>query len=63
MDTVLGCPVFSSKLEDDPRGNMVLVQNILPVKLGALPYQHGQCQQVVIVSRFASFFDRFPDAA
>ena len=67
MDTELGSPVgclmFSKKLKDNPSGNMLLVQNILPVRLGALPYQHGHRQQVVIVSRFASFLDKFPDAA
>ena len=55
MDAALGCPVFGRKLidssEDDPTGNMCLVEQLLPCRLACLPYkQHGSRNQVVILS-------------
>ena len=61
MDAELGCPVFSKVLGEDPQGNICLVQHMIPRKLAALPYQHATRQQVVIVSRFASFLDSNPE--
>ena len=58
IDPALSCPVFGKKLVDnDPEGNMCLVEQLLPCKLAALPYKHGGRFQGVIVSRFANFMD------
>ena len=58
VDPVLGCPVFGARLVDkDLRGNMCLVEKLLPHKFAALPFQHGGRNQVVIVTQFADFMD------
>ena len=63
MDAALGCPIFGRTLiENDPTGNMCLVEQLLPCRLACLPYkQHGSRNQVVILSRFSSFMEAMPD--
>ena len=62
VDAALGCPVFGRRLvQDDPAGNMCLVQQITPAKLAAVPYRSfGARQQVVILSRFGDFMSLIP---
>ena len=64
MDDALGCPVFSRMLlQDDPEGNMCLLEQLLPCKLAAVPYPNLNRSQVVIVGRFANFMQSLPTVA
>lgn len=61
IEPELGAPLFGKRvLENDPVGNMCLVQQLLPCKLAAVPYRHGARQQVAVISRFADFMDALP---
>ena len=61
IDAALGCPVFGKKLIDnDPRGNLCLVQQFLPCQLADVPYQFMIRSQVAIISRFANFRQALP---
>ena len=57
-DPVLGCPFLGKRLtNNNPEGNICLVEQLLPCKLAALPYKHDGHNQLVIVSRFAGFME------
>ena len=55
----LGCTVFKRAWEDDPTGNLCLLESLVPCKLASLPHR-SHPQNLVVVSRFASFLKQVP---
>lgn len=58
IDPQLWCPVFRKVLiRNDAKGNICPVKSILPHKMAAAPYRHGNREQIVVLSRFSTFMD------
>ena len=55
----LKCPVFKRAWQDDPTGNLWPVDRLAPCKLLSLPHS-SHPQNLVVVSRFASFLQQAP---
>ena len=59
MCTDLGCPVFKREFKDDHTGNLCPLERLAPCKLISLPHK-SHIDNLVVVSRFASFLDMVP---
>ena len=59
MSSNLNCPVFKREFRDDPTGNLWPMERLAPCKLASLPHSSHR-DNLVVLSRFASFLDQVP---
>ena len=59
MATDLKCPVFKRDFIDDATGNLWPVEQLSPCKLLSVPHD-SHADNLVVLSRFASFLDQVP---
>ena len=62
LSVCLGCPVFKRDFQDDRTGNLWPVERLTPCKLASLPHS-SHSDNLVVLSRFASFMHQVPEVS
>ena len=62
LSVCLGCPVFKRDFKDDRTGNLWPMERLTPCKLASLPHS-SYSDNLVVLSRFASFMHQVPEVS
>jgi len=62
LSVCLGCPVFKRDCQDEHTGNLWAMERLTPCKLASLPHS-SHSDNLVVLSRFASFMHQVPEVS
>ena len=62
LSICLGCPVFKRDFQDDCTGSFWPLERLTPCKLASLPHS-SHSDNLVVLSRFASFMHQVPEVS